>query len=162
LRMGGDAGAAADQFDTRAFVDLDVPPDPPQQRGGEQPRHRTADDDSAALAAFHGEVPAMGSLHGHLAGMVIFVPGTRLSCHAEREFAMKTRMSAVPIVVAALATASFFATPCAAMPAAALSTASVEMPIQKANGVRRHYRHFHVRHPLLEVYPGLYYGCRPG
>jgi hypothetical protein len=99
--------------------------------------------------------------HGRLAGIVLFVRSSCLPCHAEREFAMKTRMSAVPIVAAALA-ASFFATPCAAMPAAALSAISAETPIQKVNGVRHHHRRFHGWHPLLEVSPGLYYGCRTG
>jgi hypothetical protein len=66
----------------------------------------------------------------------------------------------VPVAAAMLATAGFFAPPCAAMPAAVLSAASVEAPIQKVNGVRRHYHR--LRLPLLEVYPGLYYGCRPG
>ena len=46
--------------------------------------------------------------------------------------------------------------------AAALAAVSVETPIEKVNGVRRHYRRFYVRHPLLEVYPGLYDDCRPG
>jgi hypothetical protein len=75
---------------------------------------------------------------------------------------MKTRMSAVAIAAAALATASFFATPCAAMPMGPLAAVSGDGPIQKVNGVPRRHRHFHVRGPLLEVYPGLYYGCRPG
>jgi len=75
---------------------------------------------------------------------------------------MKARMSAVPIVAAALVAASFFATPGAAMPISVLSAVSVESPIQKVNGVRRHHHHFHLWRPLLEVYPGLYYGCRPG
>jgi hypothetical protein len=79
----------------------------------------------------------------------------------KKDFPMKTSVS-VPLVAAALAAASLFATPCAAMRAAALSAVSIKTPVQKVNGVRRHYRHFHVRHPLLEVYPGLYYGCRPG
>lgn len=73
---------------------------------------------------------------------------------------MKTSVS-FPIAAAALATAGFFSTPCAAMPMAALSAASVEAPIETVNGVRRHYHH-RLRLPLLEVYPGLYYGCRPG
>jgi len=72
---------------------------------------------------------------------------------------MKSRMS-VPIAVVALMTASFFATPGTAMPTAALSAVPVEAPIHKVNGVRHH--RYYVRHPLLEVYPGLYYGCRPG
>ena len=49
LRMGGDAGAAADQLDAGALVDVAVPADPAQERGGEQARHRTADDDGPAL-----------------------------------------------------------------------------------------------------------------
>jgi hypothetical protein len=71
-------------------------------------------------------------------------------------------MSAVPIVAAALGAASLFGTPSTAMPLAPLSAVSVEAPVQKINGVRHHHRHFHVWRPLLEVYPGLYYGCRPG
>jgi len=73
---------------------------------------------------------------------------------------MKNRVS-VPVDAAIMAAAGFFATPGAAMPAAALSAVSVEAPIHKVNGVRRHYHH-RLRLPLLEVYPGLYYGCRPG
>lgn len=75
---------------------------------------------------------------------------------------MKNSMPGPIAGAAALAVASLFATPCAAMPMAAFAAASVETPIQKVNGVRRHHRHFYLRHSLLEVYPGLYYGCRPG
>ena len=50
FRMGGDAGAAPDQLDLRAFVDVDVPADAAQERGGEQAGHRAADDDGTALA----------------------------------------------------------------------------------------------------------------
>ena len=75
---------------------------------------------------------------------------------------MKTRMSAVAITAAALATASLFATRCAAMPAAALSALPVDAPVQKVNGVRHHHYRARFHLPLLEVYPGLYYGCRPG
>ena len=49
--MAGDAGAAADQLDARALVDVDVPADLPQERGGKQPRHRAANDDGPPLAA---------------------------------------------------------------------------------------------------------------
>jgi hypothetical protein len=72
---------------------------------------------------------------------------------------MKGAMS-VPITAAVVAMTGFFATPCAAMPITKLPAASAEAPIQKVNGARRH-RHY-VHRPLLEVYPGLYYGCRPG
>ena len=75
---------------------------------------------------------------------------------------MKARMSAVPIVAAVLVAATFSATPGAAMPMAPLSAVAVENPVQNVNGVRRHHHHFRWRLPLLEVYPGLYYGCRPG
>ena len=74
---------------------------------------------------------------------------------------MKYRIP-VPIAAAALLATALFATPAAAMPAAALSAASVETPVQKVNGVRHHYHRYRLRLPLLEVYPGLYYGCRPG
>ena len=47
--MCRDAGAAADQFDVRAFVHIDVPADLAQERGAEQSRHRAADDDGAAF-----------------------------------------------------------------------------------------------------------------
>ena len=47
FRMRGDAGAAADQLDRRAFEHVDVPADPAQERRGEQARHRAADDDGA-------------------------------------------------------------------------------------------------------------------
>ena len=45
--MRGDAGAAADQFDARALVDVAIPADLAQECGAEQPRHRAADDDGA-------------------------------------------------------------------------------------------------------------------
>ena len=35
--MRGDAGAAPDQFHVRAFIDVGVPADLPQERRGEQP-----------------------------------------------------------------------------------------------------------------------------
>lgn len=63
---------------------------------------------------------------------------------------------------AVLLGSSLSGTPAAAMPRAPLTAVSGDGQIQNVNGVRRHYRHFHVRHPLLEVYPGLYYDCRPG
>ena len=50
LRVRGDAGAAPNQLDRRALVDVGIPADLPQERGREQARHRTADDDGAALA----------------------------------------------------------------------------------------------------------------
>src|SRR5262249_36220500 len=50
LRMGGDTGAAADQFDRRAFIDVGLPPVLPQERRGKQAGHRAADDDGATLA----------------------------------------------------------------------------------------------------------------
>src|SRR6185437_4232076 len=52
--MTGDAGAAPDQFDAGAFVDVGLPADLSQEGGREQPGHRAADDDGAALAAFGG------------------------------------------------------------------------------------------------------------
>ena len=57
FRVGRNAGAAADELDRRALVDVDVPADPPQERRAEQPRHRTADDDRPAffvLSSRHG------------------------------------------------------------------------------------------------------------
>jgi hypothetical protein len=69
----------------------------------------------------------------------------------------------VPSAAAAVMAAGLFATPCAAMPMAALSAAGpVDAPIQKVNGVRHHHYRVRLHRPLLEVYPGLYYGCRPG
>ena len=47
--MRGDAGAAADQFDAGAFVDVGIPADLAQERGAEQSRHRAADDDGPAF-----------------------------------------------------------------------------------------------------------------
>ena len=49
FRMTGDAGAAADQLDAGALVDVDVPADLAQERGGEQPRHRAANYDGASF-----------------------------------------------------------------------------------------------------------------
>jgi hypothetical protein len=87
----------------------------------------------------------------------------RVAGAAEKDCAMKHRL---PIVIAAVAllAVAVSATRCAAMPAAALSAVSVETPIQQVNGVRHHYHHYRyrLRLPLLEVYPGLYYDCRPG
>jgi len=37
--MGGDAGAAADELDLRALVDIDLPADLPQERRAEQALH---------------------------------------------------------------------------------------------------------------------------
>src|SRR5215813_10849277 len=48
--MGGDTGAAADQFDRRAFIDVGLPPVLPQERRGKQTGHRAADDDGSTLA----------------------------------------------------------------------------------------------------------------
>ena len=45
FRMAGDAGAAADQLDAGALIDVDIPADLAQERGREQTRHRAADDD---------------------------------------------------------------------------------------------------------------------
>jgi hypothetical protein len=78
---------------------------------------------------------------------------------AEKDCAMKYGISGT-LAAAALMATSLFATPGAAMPMAALSAVPAEAPIHKVNGVR-HHRHY-VHRPLLEVYPGLYYGCRPG
>ena len=47
FRMRGDTGAAPDQFDRRALVDVGLPADLTQECGAEQPRHRAADDDGA-------------------------------------------------------------------------------------------------------------------
>ena len=74
---------------------------------------------------------------------------------------MKNSLS-IPVAVVILAMAGFVGAPCAAMPMASLAAASGDGSIQKVNGVRRHHHHFHPWRPLLEVYPGLYYGCRPG
>ena len=51
FRMTRDAGAATDQFDAGALVDVDVPADLAQERGGEQSRHRAANNDGASLCA---------------------------------------------------------------------------------------------------------------
>src|SRR4029077_14989236 len=51
FRMTGDSGAAADQLDAGTLVDVDVPFDLPQERGGEQPRHRAANYDGASFGA---------------------------------------------------------------------------------------------------------------
>jgi len=76
---------------------------------------------------------------------------------------MKTIASGV-ITAAALVAASLVVTPCAAMPMARVSPAALETSIVKINGVRvRHHRRYHHYYrPVLEVAPGLYYGCRPG
>src|SRR6266851_6446781 len=50
LRMGGDPGAAADQFDRRALINVGVPPLLPQEGRGKQAGHRPADDDGATPA----------------------------------------------------------------------------------------------------------------
>src|SRR5262245_30189878 len=50
LRMGGDAGAAADQFHRRALINVGVPPLLPQERRGKQAGHRPADDEGATPA----------------------------------------------------------------------------------------------------------------
>ena len=77
---------------------------------------------------------------------------------------MKSIASGV-VTAAALIAASFVVTSGAAMPLARFSPASLETSIVKINGVRarHHHRHHHYYYrPLLEVGPGLYYGCRPG
>src|SRR5581483_3458877 len=51
LGMAGDAGTAADQLDPGALVDVDLPADLAQEGGGEQPRHRAANDDGPPMAA---------------------------------------------------------------------------------------------------------------
>src|SRR5581483_3821099 len=53
LRVGRDAGAAADQLDRRALVDVGVPSQPREERGDEETRHGAADDDGAPFAARH-------------------------------------------------------------------------------------------------------------
>ena len=68
----------------------------------------------------------------------------------------------VPIAAAALLATGLFARPCAAMPMAPLAAVSGDGQIQKVNGVRHHHHRYRLHLPLLEVYPGLYYGCRPG
>ena len=50
LRVRGDAGATPNQLDRRTLIDVGIPADLPQECGGEQARHRTTDDDGAALA----------------------------------------------------------------------------------------------------------------
>ena len=47
LRVRGDAGAAADELDRRALIDVGLPADLTQECGAEQPRHRAADDNGA-------------------------------------------------------------------------------------------------------------------
>src|SRR6266436_7922167 len=61
FQMGGkDADPAADKFDRRALIDIDLPADPAQKRRGEQARNRAADDDGAAIEAGRRE----SALHG--------------------------------------------------------------------------------------------------
>jgi hypothetical protein len=50
LRMGRDSCAAPHELDSRSFIDVHVPTDLPQERRGEETRHRAADDYGAALA----------------------------------------------------------------------------------------------------------------
>ena len=50
FRMCGDAGAAADQVNGGAFIDVCVPAHLPQKCRGKQAGHRTANDDGAAPA----------------------------------------------------------------------------------------------------------------
>ena len=64
FRMSGNAGAAADQLDLGALVDVDVPADLPQERGGEQPRHRAANNDGASLCASIGAARRGRTRHG--------------------------------------------------------------------------------------------------
>jgi len=45
------SSAAADELDAQALEHVDLPPDPAQERRGEQARHRAADDDGAPAAA---------------------------------------------------------------------------------------------------------------
>jgi len=49
FRMHRDTGAAADEFDRGTLVYVAIPADLAQERGGEQSRHRTTDDDGPAL-----------------------------------------------------------------------------------------------------------------
>ena len=46
----GDAGAAPDQFDAGALIDIGLPADLAQERRGEQAGHGPTNDDSAPLA----------------------------------------------------------------------------------------------------------------
>ena len=62
LGVSGDAGAAPDQFDTRALVDVDVPADLPQECCGKQSRHRAANNDGPSIAAARGS-PRHGANH---------------------------------------------------------------------------------------------------
>ena len=45
-----DAGATPNQLNRRTLIDVGIPADLPQECGCEQARHRTTDDDGAALA----------------------------------------------------------------------------------------------------------------
>ena len=49
LGMGGDPGAAADQFHRRTLEHVHVPADPAQKRRREQARHRAPDDHGVAV-----------------------------------------------------------------------------------------------------------------
>src|SRR5215813_1743599 len=64
LWMGGDAGASADKFDRRAFINVGVPADLPQESSSKQPRHRPADDHGPAVATFCWQAVRQGRLSG--------------------------------------------------------------------------------------------------
>jgi hypothetical protein len=54
FRVAGDAGTAADQFDARPLIDVHIPADLPQERRGEEPGHRAANDDGPPVGATGG------------------------------------------------------------------------------------------------------------
>ena len=62
------------------------------------------------------------------------------------------------LTAATLVAASFLGTPCEALPVAGLSAVPAETSIQTAAWRRHRYYPWDV----LEIAPGLYYGCRPG
>src|SRR5262245_16854026 len=57
LRVSGDPGAAPNQLDRRALIDVNVPPLPPQERRGEEAGHRATDNDSTPITTLGREGP---------------------------------------------------------------------------------------------------------
>src|SRR5262249_54478391 len=62
LWMGGNAGTAADKFDPRAFINVSIPADLPQERSSKQARHRPADDHGPAVATFCWQAVRQGRM----------------------------------------------------------------------------------------------------
>jgi hypothetical protein len=85
--MPGDAGAATDQLDIRALVDIHVPSDLAQECRGKKPRHRAANNDSPSVAAARGS-PRHGRTIPADAALSIVTgrngPHNRADCGAKR------------------------------------------------------------------------------